>query len=110
MTSYSDAKWTSSLHFLQLNMRGGLKCGLFLWNGAIAACDHWPLALALLQELEGEMKLADVISFNAAMEGSHEWKMTCLLYASMACSGLRSTEISPFESSGQLKHLGLKSF
>ena len=72
------------MHLLGLSRRAGTESGIFLWNGAIAACgDRWTAAIDLLQGLRGR-RIADVVSFNAAMERcNEEWKMTCQLYADM---------------------------
>ena len=92
------------MHLLGLSMRAGTECGIFLWNGAIAACgDHWTAVIDLLQQL-GERRIADVVSFNAAMERcNEEWKTTCQLYADMCSRGLKSTEISAFLKSGRVE-------
>lgn len=92
------------MHLLGLSRRAGTESGIFLWNGAIAACgDRWTAAIDLLQGLRGR-RIAEVVSFNAAMERcNEEWKMTCQLYADMYSGGLKSTEISAFLNSGRVE-------
>ena len=92
------------MHLLGLSRRAGTESGIFLWNGAIAACgDRWTAAIDLLQGLRGR-RIAEVVSFNAAMERcNEEWKMTCQLYADMYSRGLKSTEISAFLNSGRVE-------
>jgi len=83
------------MQMLGVNMQLGIECGLFLWNGAIAACagNNWKGAVALFHELQLVI-LADVVSFNAAMEVQTAWRTTCSLYVDMSSKGLRTTDIS----------------
>lgn len=74
-----SSEWQKAMDLLGV-MEETTRPDLVTFNSLISACDAWPMALALLQAVEGKQLLPDVISLNAVIAScGAQWQMALSL-------------------------------